>query len=79
MALVDNLEKITLVRSVPHSIVNGTYSIVLDDNGEMLFQIDTYGSDQRQIQGKKSQSIRFTPKAIRQLSSIIENEMHPDE
>jgi hypothetical protein len=34
-------------------------------------QIDTYGSARRKIVGKKSQSMRFLPEAIKQLKEIL--------
>lgn len=54
-----------------HTEVDCTYSIVETQEGIFL-QIDTYGSKQRQDQGKKSQSLRFSPEAIKQLREIIE-------
>jgi hypothetical protein len=73
MATVRKLEKLNLERESPHSEVNGTYSIVTGDDGEKYLQVDTYGSTARQITGKKSQSIRFSPEAISQLKEIIDN------
>ena len=71
MALVTRLDQITLERTTPHDEVECTYSIVLGDNGERFLQIDTYGSRERQMPGKKSQSIRLSPEAISQLRQII--------
>lgn len=67
MARITQLKKLTLDRSVAHQEVECTYSIV--DNE---LQIDTYGSDQRKILGKKSQSMRFSTEAIEQLKRILE-------
>ena len=53
-----------------------TYSIIEDDRGNSL-QIDTYGSPHRQMLGKKSQSIRFSPEAIAQLRDILSKEFEP--
>ena len=72
MAIIRKLEKIQLERDSKHSEVDCTYAIVEDANGDRYLQIDTYGSATRQIPGKKSQSIRFSPEAIKQLKSIIE-------
>ena len=71
MAIVRNLEKITLERDTRHSEVNGTYTTVTGNGGEKYLQVDTYGSKERQFSGKKSQSIRFSPEAITQLKSIL--------
>jgi hypothetical protein len=36
-------------------------------------QIDTYGSVDRKLPGKKSQSLRFAPEAINQLREILDS------
>ena len=74
MAIVRKLEKILLERDSTHTEVEGTYSIIHSNEGNYL-QVDTYGSKQRQEQGKKSQSIRFSPEVISQLKDIINNEL----
>ena len=66
MARITQLKKLTLERNAAHQEVDCTYSIVDDE-----LQIDTYGSDQRKILGKKSQSMRFSPEAIQQLKEIL--------
>ena len=71
MAIVRKLEPIQIDRESKHSEVDCTYAIVEDDQGDKYFQIDTYGSATRQIPGKKSQSIRFSPEAIEQLKEIL--------
>lgn len=68
---VNKLERVDLERDTKHTNVNCTYSVVETD-GKKYLQIDTYGSAARKIPGKKSQSIRFDPDAIKQLKSIIE-------
>jgi len=75
MGIVNKLDRITLERDSSHREVECTYSIINGPNGEKFLQIDTYGSSTRKIPGKKSQCIRFTPEAIRQLSEIINNEL----
>ena len=74
MAIVRNLEKMTLEKESTHTEVDGTYSIIHSLEGNYL-QVDTYGSKQRQEQGKKSQSIRFSPEAISQLRDILDKEL----
>jgi hypothetical protein len=71
MAIVRNMESITLERDSKHSEVDATYSTITSENGEKFLQIDTYGSSDRQEKGKKSQSIRFSPEAINQLKDIL--------
>lgn len=70
MALVNKLTKVSLEKSTPHQAVECTFSIVHED-GNTFLQIDTYGSAQRKIKGKKSQSIRFTKAAMQQLREIL--------
>ena len=54
-----------------HAAADCTYDIVTDEEGRKFLQIDTYDSKTRQILGKKSQSLRFSPEAIEQLKQII--------
>jgi len=71
MAIVRHLELQQLSVEAAHSETECTYSIVRDRAGAMYLQIDTYGSRERKIAGKKSQSIRFAPEAIRELKQIL--------
>jgi len=75
MAIVKKLTRLQLEKDTKHTDVDCTYSVVESNGGEKHLQIDTYGSDKRKILHKKSQSIRFTPEAIRQLKDIIANEL----
>jgi hypothetical protein len=45
---------------------------VKDGDGTLYLQIDTYGSEERKLQGKQSQSIRLAPEAIAQLREIFD-------
>ena len=74
MAIVKKLDPLKLEIDSKHTDVNYTYSIVTDDKGKKHLQIDTYGSATRKITGKKSQSIRFSPEAIKQLKSLLKSE-----
>jgi hypothetical protein len=71
MALVRKLEAQRLDRDANHTDVSGTYSVVTHQTGERCLQIDTYGSAERKLTGKKSQSIRLAPDALRQLKEIL--------
>ena len=71
MATVRSLEKSSLELNSRHTETNCTYSIVTDQLGERFLQIDTYGSRDRKIAGKKSQSIRFSVQALEQLKAIL--------
>ncbi len=74
MALVRTLRHLSLEKAGAHLPVECTYSIVLDLQGRRCLQIDTYGSPGRKLPGKKSQSVRFTPDALRELRSILETQ-----
>lgn len=70
MAIVRKLHQISLEKESKHTEVEATYSIIESPDGKYL-QIDTYGSKNRQIEGKKSQSLRLSQEAIIQLKEII--------
>ncbi len=71
MAIVRRLDHLVLVRDALHKDVDCTYSVVRDEQGKRCLQLDTYGSRERKMPGKKSQSIRFSPEAIEQLKNIL--------
>jgi hypothetical protein len=71
MALVRTLVHVPLRGSSPHSEVSCTYDVITNDDGTKHLQLDTYGSNSRQLPGKKSQSIRLTPEALASLKAII--------
>jgi hypothetical protein len=59
MALVKKLRPLRLTVNAKHAVTEATYSLVREQSGELRLQIDTYGSKDRRIKGKKSQSIRL--------------------
>ena len=71
MAIVRHLERRELNEGAVHTETECSYSVVLDDLGGRYLQIDTYGSAERKMTGKKSQSIRFSMEAIRELRKVI--------
>mgnify|MGYP001371890529 CR=1 FL=1 len=71
MAIVKSIVHLPLDRDSPHSEADCTYHIATDGEGRRYLQIDTYGSNARQVKGKKSQSIRFSPEAIAELKLIL--------
>ena len=71
MALITNIQSKPLKVISKHSAVECSYTVIsLDD--EKLLQLDTYGSTERAIPGKKSQSLRFSKEAIQQLKRIFQ-------
>ena len=69
MAIVRTFEPKDLDRSSKHSEVEATISLV-EANGEKFIQIDTYGSKDRAIPGKVSQSLRLSKAAFDQLIQL---------
>jgi hypothetical protein len=75
MALIRQLRHQALEKDSRHTEAECTYSIVTDKHGHKLLQIDTYGSNERKLRGKKSQSIRFSTEALQQLKMILEQRL----
>lgn len=71
MAIVRQLVFRPLEVSAKHTETQGSYSLTTDTDGTRYLQIDTYGSPERKLEGKKSQSIRLSEEAARQLVRII--------
>lgn len=58
----------------PHAEVECTYYVGTDKEGRSYLQLDTYGSRNRDMPGKKSQSLRLGATAIAQLKAILQEE-----
>lgn len=71
MAIVRHLARNKFGIQSKHTEVKATYMIVRESTGERFLQIDTYGSKQRKLLNKKSQSMRFSRAAIRELKRIL--------
>lgn len=71
MAIVRKFGDRELDRSSKHTEVEATISLV-EAEGEKFLQIDTYGSSDRMIPGKVSQSLRLTKSAFEQLKNRAE-------
>jgi hypothetical protein len=54
-----------------HGVVECGYTI-FEDGGTRYLQLDTYGSQERQIPGKTSQSIQLNAESAAQLKTLIE-------
>ncbi|MBU5639034.1 hypothetical protein KOM00_20135 [Geomonas sp. Red69] len=70
MALVTEIKRQALERETKHTEADCTYDVIEVD-GKRFLQLDTYGSAQREIKGKKSQSLRLSPEAIAHLKKIF--------
>lgn len=77
MALLDHkkLSKINKSSVSIHKFVEGTYTVFTAENGKKYFQLDTYGSEDRKIQNKISQSIQFDEDTAKYLIKLIKNEL----
>jgi hypothetical protein len=48
--------------------------MVSENSGKKVLQLNTYGSDEREIQGKLSQTLQFDENTARALHFILEQE-----
>ncbi len=71
MAIIRALPLRQLEIEAKHTEADATYCWVKDGDGVRYLQIDTYGSSERDIPGKKSQTIRFSPEAQSALRRIL--------
>lgn len=77
MAKIRSLTEKSITVRKRHSEVDATFSIVEGEHGEKCFQIDTYGSDEREKPGAKSQSLRFGPESVEVLKRLL-HQHYPD-
>jgi len=70
MALVRRLTRKQMDRNSLHEEVEATYSVFAWDDRTLL-QIDTYGRADREIPGKKSQTIQIDEAAAQELFGIL--------
>ena len=75
MALVKKFVKLEKQRNSVHREVDYTYTVFDDSMGNKIFQIDTYGSPDREIKGKVSQSIQLDKESAEELIKIIKEEI----
>lgn len=71
MALIEQIKHVALQSHAAHKSVECTFDVVTDAHGVKFLQLDTYGSKERKIPGKKSQSLKFAPAAMAELKAII--------
>lgn len=72
MALItkDNIKKIDKDRNCVHNKVKATYTVFTSD-GEKYFQIDTYGSPNRELKNKISQSIQLDKESAKEIIKLM--------
>ena len=66
MAIVRNFREEPTDRDTKHTECNGKLRAV-ESGGEKFIQIDTYGSANRKMPDKVSQSLRLTETAVNQI------------
>ena len=71
MALIQTLKKGLKERISVHDKADATYFILEFPTGNKILQIDSVGRRTRKIPGKVSQSIQFSPEAVKQLKELI--------
>lgn len=70
MALVRNFEKRSLSRPQLHDEIDASYAVIEKD-GRVLLQIDTYGRSTRDKPGKQSQTIQLDRIGAEKLFAIL--------
>ena len=72
-ALVRHFTRKNMERKSLHDEIEATYS-AFEYGGHVLLQIDSYGRKDRQIPGKKSQTLQPDELGARQLFDILKRE-----
>jgi len=73
MSRITSIERIQMDGIKKQGEVPATYC-VFEKDGEKYFQIDTYGSPERECVGQPSQKIQFNGNLAKELVSILINE-----
>jgi hypothetical protein len=75
MALIRHFDRKHMERNSIHDEISATYT-VFERDGRRFIQIDSYGRDEREIPGKKSQTIQLDRDSAQELYKILKNEFH---
>ena len=70
MSRITAIEKIEMNKNTKQGEVYATYCI-FEKSGEKYFQIDTYGSENREYVGQPSQKIQFDRNFAKELVSLL--------
>ncbi len=78
MALLNSnfINKLEKDRNTVHQTVRATYSVFHTKDGGRYFQIDTYGSENREFKEKISQSIQIDEETAIYLMKLIKEEFN---
>jgi hypothetical protein len=77
MALIRSFTRKARERVSLHGAIEATYS-AFERDGRVILQIDSYGSNIRQIRGKQSQSIQLDREGASALYRILKEEFRFD-
>ena len=75
MALIRHFKRKHMERNSIHDEISATYT-VFECDGHRFIQIDSYGRDEREIPGKKSQTIQLDREGAQQLYNILRAEFN---
>ena len=73
MALIRNITEKHMERNSTHIEIEATYT-VFERDGRRFIQLDSYGRDDREIPGKKSQSYQFDEQGAERLYAILKKQ-----
>ncbi|MEZ5924356.1 MAG: methionyl-tRNA formyltransferase [Hyphomicrobiaceae bacterium] len=73
MALSRRFERKHMERNSLHDEIEATYT-VFEKDGRVLLQIDSYGRENREKPGKKSQTMQLDRQGASQLLAILRRE-----
>jgi hypothetical protein len=74
MALIAGFERVGMERPRVHGSVECTYTIFEAANGQKYLQLNTFGSRDRQLPGKQSQTIQLNQESAIKLLKILTSE-----
>ncbi len=75
MALIKSFEHKSIDRNSIHDGIYATYT-TFERYGRKFIQVDSYGRDQREMPGKKSQTFQLGEKFARDLFDILRDCFH---
>lgn len=75
MALIRKFANKSMDRNSIHKEIEASYT-VFENDGRVFVQIDSYGTDDRQIPGKKSQTIQLDKTGAENLYKILKSAFH---
>ena len=75
MALIKSFEHKSMDRSSIHDGIDAT-TTTFERDGRKFIQVGSYGRDQREMPGKKSQSLQLDEKSAREPFDILRDCFH---